>query len=103
MQHVAPAPTSPENAALALARLDAAIAADAAAPVLDRYGRRPDLDAHCSECAADGIATTRYGHGTALAMMAAPSGKRDREWPYRRYKAALVFHCPYHGQVEPLG
>ena len=100
MQHVAPAPTSPENAALALARLDAAIKADTEAPVLDRYGRRPDLDGACPRCASDGIATTRYGHGMALAFMAGPTGKRDRDWPYRRYKAEVVFHCPFHSEVE---
>ena len=100
MSFTAPIPPTAENAALALARLDAAIKADFEAPVLDRYGRRADLDASCSECAADGIATTRYGHGTALAFMAGPTGKRDRDWPYRRYKAEVVFHCPFHGEIE---
>ena len=85
---------------LAAHRLDLAQAASGDEDRADRYGRRPDLDVPCAECVRDGVASTRYGHGIALAFRAAPTNRKDKEWPYRRYKAETVLQCPYHGEVS---
>lgn len=89
--------------ALTLARLDAVIAeADAETPdVAPRYGRRPDLDAVCPRCVWEGTNKGRHGLGRAFAFLAEPtSKKRDKDWPYLRYKAELVHHCSFHGEID---